>query len=242
MEHWEELKPGGLRFVWSEALFPPGTDSFLLSSLPCLRPGMRVCDLCCGTGLVSLLLLQRQENLYVTGLDLQREALDLAERAAEENGLTHRLAFLQRDLRNLASLPAGTFDLAVCNPPYYPAGSGPLAADPRRRSARAETDGTLEEVCRAAARLLRWGGRFCLVHKPERLGDLFCALREAGLEAKRLRLVSQRPEAAPSLVLAEGRRGGRPGLTVEPPLILQHPDGSPTAERERIYFRQEDTP
>ena len=95
-------------------------------------------------------------------------------------------------------------------------------------------------MCRAAAYLLRWGGSFCLVHKPERLTDLFCALRPAGLEPKRLRLVEARPGRAASLVLLEGRRGGKPGLTMEAPLVLQNPDGSPTAEVDAIYFRQQE--
>ena len=110
------------------------------------------------------------------------------------------------------------------------------------RTARTEATCTLTELCSCAARLLRWDGRFCLVHKPERLTDLLCAMREAALEPKRLRFVCSKPGAAPSLVLAEGRRGGRPGLTVEPPLLLRQADGSPTAELDAIYFRtQEDT-
>ena len=80
---------------------------------------------------------------------------------------------------------------------------------------------------------------FCHVHNPERLTDLLCALRGDGLEPKRLRLVSLRPERAPSLLLLEARRGGKPGLAVEEPLILENPDGSPTAELNRIYFREE---
>ena len=86
MEHWEELCPGGYRFVWEDALFPPGTDTFLLSSLPQLKPGLRVCDLGSGTGLLSLLLLQRQPALSVTGVELQPAAAALMEKAAAENG------------------------------------------------------------------------------------------------------------------------------------------------------------
>lgn len=245
MEHWEALCPGGLRFVYDEALFRPGTDTFLLSSLPRLKPGLRVCDLGCGTGLLGLLLLQRQAQLRVTGVELQPEAAALAARAAAENGLQERFTVLRGDLREIRTLlPAGGFDLVVCNPPYYPAGSGRSPAPAALRNAREESECTLEEVCQAAAYLLRWGGGFCLCHKPERLADLCCALRTAGLEAKRLRPVLQRPgSAAPSLLLLEGRRGGRPGLRWLPPLVLEQSGGTPTAELDAIYFRQqEDTP
>lgn len=238
MEHWENLKPGGFRFVWAEGLFRPGTDTFLLSSLPRLKPGLRLCDLGCGTGLLGLLLLQREAEMFVTGVEIQPEAVRLAEEAVRENGLQDRFTVRLEDLRETA-LPAGSFDLAVCNPPYYPPQSGCAAADAARRTARSETACTLSDVCRTAARLVRWGGAFCLVHKPERLTDLLCTLRETGWEPKRLRFASRTPEAAPSLLLLEARRGGKPGLTIEPPLFLQTMDGKPSPELERIYFRQE---
>ena len=238
MEHWESLRPGGLRFVWDDALFPPGTDTFLLSSLPRLRPGLRVCDLGSGTGLLGLLLLQRQGDLTVTGVELQPEAAALLERAAAENGLTDRLTACRGDLRNIrALLPAGQFDLVVCNPPYYLPGAGKLSQREALQSARAETTCTLADVCDAAGWLLRWGGAFCLVHRPERLVDLLCALRGATLEPKRLRPVCRRAGEAPSLVLVESRRGGRPGLTWEMPLVLETAEGRPTEEVDRIYFR-----
>lgn len=241
MEHWEELKPGGLRFVWADHLFRPGTDTFLLSSLPRLRPGLRVCDLGCGTGLLGFLLLQRQPDLRIAGLDIQPEAAALARRAAAENGLTEWLDFRCGDLRQVRGIfPTGCFDLVVCNPPYYPPAGGKLSADGARRTARSETEASLADLCAAASYLLRWGGKFCLVHKPERLADVLCALRDAGTEAKRLRFVHSRAADPPSLFLAEGCRGGRPGITVEPPLILQNGDGTPTAELNAIYFRNQE--
>ena len=238
MEHWECLRPGGYRFVWDDALFPPGTDTFLLSSLPRLKPGLRVCDLGSGTGLLGLLLLQRRRDLTVTGVEIRPEAAALLERAAAENGLSDRLTVRRGDLRDIrALLPAGQFDLVVCNPPYYAPGTGGLPRSEALQNARVETACTLGDVCRAAGWLLRWGGVFCLVHKPERLADLLCALRAAALEPKRLRTVVRRAGEAPSLTLLEARRGGRPGLAWEAPLVLETAEGRPTAELDRIYFR-----
>ena len=241
MEHWEALRPGGLRFVWDDALFRPGTDSFLLSSLPRLSAGLRICDLGCGTGLLGLLLLQRQPDLAVTGVDIQPAAIALAERAAAENGLTDRLSFSCADLRQVRQhFSTGSFDLVICNPPYYPPASGKISADRARRTARSETEASLTDICAASSYLLRWGGKFCLVHKPERLSDVICALRNAGIEPKRLRFVQKQAASAPSLFLAEGCRGGKPGLTVEPSLILQTDTGAPTAELDTIYFRDQE--
>ena len=241
MEHWEYLKPGGLRFVWEDALFRPGTDSFLLSSLPRLSAGLRVCDLGCGTGLLGLLLLQRQPDLRVTGIDIQAPAISLAEQAAVKNGLADRLTFRCADLRQARQyFPTGSFDLTVSNPPYYVPGSGKVSQDAARCTARSESEATLADICAAAAYLLRWGGKFCLVHKPERLTDVLCALREAGIEPKRLRFVHNRAEYAPSLFLLEGCRGGKPGLTIEPPLILQGRSGAPSPELNAIYFRNQE--
>ncbi len=93
------------------------------------------------------------------------------------------------------------------------------------------------DVCAAASYLTRWGGRFALVHKPERLAEIICTLREYGLEPKRLRFVQHKAESAPSLFLLESRRGGNPSLTIEPPLILADAHGNDTEEVKSIYHR-----
>ena len=237
MEHWEDLREGGYRLLWDDALFPPTTDSFLLSSLPRLRPGLRVCDLGCGTGLLGLLLLQRGTDLSVTGIEIDPAAADLMDRCATANGLQDRLVCLRMDLRDVRQrLPAGGFDLVVSNPPYYEAARGGVPDTEARRTARAGC--TVDDVARAAAWLLRHGGAFCLCGKPGRLADLLCVLRDAGCEAKRIRFAHERAGDAPSLVLIEGRKDGRPGLSIERPLILHQDDGSPTEELDRIYLRR----
>ena len=241
MQHWELLCPGGLSFVCDDGLFQPSTDSFLLGSFPRLKPGLRVCDLGSGTGLLGLLLFQRQRALSVTGVELLPDAVRLAEQAAARNGLADRLIFRRGDLRKIRGLlPAGGFDLVVCNPPYYPAGSGRLPETEALRAARSETGCTLEDICTAAAWLLRWGGRFCVVFPTERLAELMETARRFGLEPKRLRMVQHDAAGAPGLVLLECRRGGKPGLRAEPTLLLYYPDGRETAEHRRAYFREEE--
>lgn len=239
MDHCEILNGTGWKFYYDDILFAPGTDSFLLSSFPRLKAGMRVCDLGAGTGLLSMLLLRRQQDLQVTAVEIQTEAARLAKKNIQENGLENRLRFQSGDLRLREELPpAGSFDLVVCNPPYFPAGSGASAVG-ARQTAREESACTLEDVCAAAAYLLPWSGAFCLVHRPERLTDLMTALRQSGLEPKRLRPVVQRAGAHPTLLLLESRRGGRPGLRWEPPLCLAEPDGSAGRELDAIYYRNE---
>ena len=229
------LWPEGPLFRQAEH-FRLSTDSVLLADF--IRPGSarRGIDLGCGSGVLSLLLLLRSERLDMTGLELLPEAAALAEENLAANGLAERGRALCGDLRQARSLfPAGSFDLALSNPPYFAADAGRLPPDPGRAAARSEQSCTLSELCEAAAWLLRSGGSFSLVHKPERLSELLGCLSSHGLEPKRLRLVCDRADSAPSLVLVESRRGGRPGLAVEPCLILRVADGSASAEQKRIY-------
>lgn len=237
MERWDTLWPGGWTFCFDDGAFKPSTDSFLLGSFPPLRKNWRVCDLGAGTGLLGLLLLVREPALTVTGLELSPAACALAARTAAANDLSDRLVTLPCDLRERSQLPqAGSFDLAVSNPPYFPAGSGRAAAG-SRGDARTELTCTMAQLCGAASYLLRSGGQFCLVHRTERLAELLETLRRCRLEPKALRFVQKDGTSAPSLVLLACRKDGRTGLTVQPPLLLQNADGTETEELRRIYFK-----
>lgn len=241
MEKQDALWPGGYRFTFDDTLFQPSTDSFVLAAFPPLKRGMRVCDLGSGSGLLGLLLLARQEELHITNIEIQAAACALSQRNAQCNGLGDRITTYHTDLRDLSCLPKGTsFDLVISNPPYFPPGAGLLSPDDARRTARSEVSCTLEDICRAASCLLTYGGRLCLVFRPERMAELFSLLRQYHLEPKRLRFVQHTAAAAPKLLLLESRKDGRPGLAVEPPLLLHNADGSDTEEYKRIYFRNKE--
>ena len=210
MSGMERLGP----FTYRQGGFPLGQDTLLLGRFATLRRGGRVCDLGCGAGALPLLLLARESSLDLSGVELDGEAAALARRNLAENGLSGVIR--TGDLRRVREqFPAGHFDLVVSNPPYFPAGSGESGG-----SARMELCCTLTQVCAAAAFLLKNGGRFALVHRPERLAGLMEALGQSGLEPKRLQMVQHDRDKPPSAVLVEAVRQGRPGLSVLPTLIL----------------------
>ena len=230
------LWPGGPE-IRQTAQAPVGTDAVLLADFAAGK-GKRGIDLGCGSGILSLLLLLGSEALRMTGLELNAAAAALARENLERCGLSLRGEIRQGDIRRVRELfQTGSFDLAVSNPPYFPKGSGRSAPDPQRASAREEADCSLDELCAAAAYLLPTGGRLCVVYRPERLSELLVCMTAHAIEPKRLRLCCHRPGSAPNLVLVEGHRGGRPGLKLEPILLLTDGAGNETEELRRIYRR-----
>lgn len=191
-----------------EGVFPLGGDTLALGSFATVRPHWQVCDLGTGSGVLLLLLAGREPSLSLTGAELDPTAAQAAQNNLTANGLEGQV--LCCDLRS-APLPAGQFDLVISNPPYFSVGSGKSGG-----KARCEETCTLDELCTAAGRLVKNGGRFALCHRPERLTDVLCALREHGLEPKRLKLLAHTPTQPPSTVLVEAVRQGKPGLDIAP--------------------------
>ena len=215
--------------------FPLSTDSILLADFAAPGSKDRVIDLGSGCGTLGLLLCGKTDGCSIEGLELQPEAHMSALENIRRNGLEGRLSSRLGDIRQYKALyPAGSFSYAISNPPYFPAGSGARAKG-SGALARGEAACSLEDIFAAAAWLLRWGGRFCLVHRPERLADLMVLGRAHRLEVKRLRFVRHSPDRRVSLVLAECRLGAKPGLELLPELVLWDEKGAPTGEQARIY-------
>lgn len=221
---------GSLRLTVPDGAFPLGTDSMLLAQFLTLSKGARVADLCSGVGTLGLLLCAREETCSVVGVERDALSHEAALENIRQNGLAARLSSVLGDAA-WAPLPTGGFDCVIANPPYFPDGGGMRAA----RAGRCEDALTPEALCRTAGRLLRYGGRFALVHRPERLCDIFCALRAGGMEPKRIRLVRHRADSAPCLVLTEATRGGKAGLRWQADLIEFLQDGAPSADYRAAY-------
>ena len=212
-----------------------GTDAFLLSYFA--RPEKRsvACDLGTGCGIIPLLWLRDNLAKSVVAVDIQKRAIDQLSETVRLNALEEKLSPVLCDLRELKGvLSFGGFDLVTCNPPYNAGGSGIISLGESDKIARHETLCTVNDCCAEASKLLRFGGRFCMCHLPERLADVLEAMRSNKLEPKRMRLVQKDKDSAPWLVLIEGKRGAKPFLKAEPVLLL-YENNETSREMIQIY-------
>ncbi len=221
-ERLDDLLIGGLRIIQHVEQFRFSLDAVLLAHFATVKKGAAAIDLGAGSGVLGLLLAAREAK-RVTGVELNPDLADMARRSIAVNGLDDKLSVLCADVRSIPDgglLAAHRWDLVVANPPYRPIGGGAISPSGALALARHELAGGMGDFVAAAAFLLRTHGRLAMVHLPERLADVTVALRGAGLEPKRLRLVHSTPDKAAKLLLVEGVRGARPGLVVLPPLFV----------------------
>lgn len=240
-ERIEDLQYRGLKIIQNETGFRFGTDSVLLAGFANVGRREKVLDMGAGTGVIAILL-EGRTGASLTALEIQKEQCDMARRSAEMNGQGIEVA--EADMRTAhLRFGTGSFDAAVCNPPYYPTDSGGISKKGEngfRGAATHETNCTLGEVAESAARLLKYGGKFFICCPSARLAEALCELSKNGLEPKRLRLAASSAEKAPYLALIEAKKGAAPGLIIEKQLNVMNPDGSYTEEANRIYHREND--
>ncbi len=231
--------------IWQDpSMFCFGVDAVLLAHYPVLRKNDRILDLGTGFAPIPLILTaeakKRDLHISVTGIEIQQRAAEIARMSVEENCLGDQIRIIEGDIRETGSIVSpASFSLVVSNPPYMAKNCGLIGGDEARAVARTELKCTLRDVVRAAAGALEVGGRFALIHRPQRLPEIFEEMRSARIEPKRLRFVHPYVSAEPTMVLVEGTRGGKPYLRAEPPLVIYREDRTYTDELLRIYGRKE---
>lgn len=235
-ERIDELHRNGYRIIQNERLFCFGMDAVLLSGFAQVKEGERALDLGTGTGIIPILLAAKTPGEHFTGLEISKTSADMARRSVELNDLGARMEIVQGDIKEAGELFApASFDVVTSNPPYMIGQHGLVNPDMEKAAARHEILCTLEDVVRAAARLVRSGGRFYMVHRPFRLAEIIRTLSEYRLEPKRMQLVYPYIDREPNMVLIEAVRGGKPRMTVEKPLIVYEKPGVYTSEITGIY-------
>ena len=235
-ERLDDLQCGGYRLIQRPDAFRFGTDSVLLADFAAPRPGTRAVDLGCGTGAIAMLMAAHQPEACVDAVEIQPQIADMARRSVLLNGLERRVRVFEGDMRRAhAFLGYEGYALAVCNPPYGRAGAALQSVNPSVRIARHESDLSPADVAASAARLLKNGGRLCVIYPAPRALEMMCAMQDARIAPKRVRTVHGMPGRAPKFVLLDGVKGGGSGLDWMEPLVLREADGSFSAQWRRVY-------
>ena len=203
-----------------------GTDAYMLAAFIRPQASARAVELGAGTGIISLLLASRQRLSHITAFEVQADFADIAKRNVSLNSLEEKINIIEGDIRNATAEAIGKeADVVFTNPPYMRTDSGKRNLSDRKYIARHEVCGDIGDFCAAARRLLRHGGRFYCVWRPDRLSELMSAMLDNGLEPKSAVFIHADENSEPSSVLIMATKGGASGMRIMPPLLL-HPVGN----------------
>jgi len=236
-ERLDDLVRGGLRIIQSPSAFCFSMDAVLLANFATVKKGDRVVDLGTGTGVIPLIISTRNRVKKIIGLEIQSDSVERARRSIKGNRLEHLIEIIQGDICEAEILLGiGNFDLVTSNPPYLPVGrgvrnnAGPIAI------ARHEVLCSLADVILAASRLVKYGGRVAMVHRPDRLSDLVVQMSKYQLKPRRLQLVYPAPHKKPNMVLIEAQLGGSPELVILEPFFVYDERGRYTQQFWNTYY------
>ena len=218
-----------------------GTDAVLLADFASkqIKKSAKTIDLCCGNGVVPILLHARRADLSIDGVEINAESCRLAEHNIILNRLKGQIRLIHSDLCTLPKYMYASYDAVTVNPPYIPVGKGLLSPQQQLNGARHEIHATLNDIIRISCLLLKEKGCLCMVHRTNRTAEIFHTLRGADLEPKSLRFVHKNSASKSNLMLICAVKHSGSWLDVLPPLILYEKDGTYTDELNAIYSRKE---
>lgn len=213
------------------------SDAIILADFCAPRHKDKCCDLGTGNGIIPLLWLRDYKPAEIVGVELSESAVKLFSKTLKENNIEDMISIVHNDLRRLKGvLPNEYYDIVSINPPYKKLGTGIVNDGEDYKNARHEFTCTLEDAAKAASTLLKFGGRFCICQRPERLPDIFAAMRKYKIEPKSMREVIQRTGKEPNLVIVEGKKGSAPGFRIRAPLIIENESGKYSEEAEKLFY------
>lgn len=218
MEVTESLLIGDYKIIQDTDCYRFTSDSVLLSRFLRAKRKERVADFCAGSGIVGLHFYAENTGVEkVVLFELQQSLSRMSERTVALNGLEGVFSVENVALQEIPARYYEAFSLVLCNPPYER--DGLKSPDGGKALCKKELTLSLEELCLAAKKCLKFGGRFALIHRADRLAEIFCALRACDLEPKKLQLVAGKENAKPYCALIAAVKGGNPGVEVMPTLV-----------------------
>lgn len=227
-----------LKIFQDTEYFSFSLDSIILSNYCNIRlKDKKIIDFCTGNGIVPLVLSRRCDKV-IEGVEIQEKLYNLAVRSVEYNNLNDRIHLFCDDIVNFCNKSIyNTYDLVLCNPPYFPIDSTNCKnISYEKMIARHEIMINLDQVCECASKILKEHGNICIVHRSERLLDIFTSFRKWGIEPKRIKFIYEYINKESTMVLVEGQKKGNNGLKIDPPLVMYNNDGSFTEEYSKLQM------
>lgn len=213
-----------------------GTDAVLLADFASPKRNEKACDLGTGCGIIPMIWCRNGQAKEITAVELQEKGFLQTCESIRISSVEDKVRAVNHDLKDIKSvLGHASMDIVTMNPPYKAADAGIKSVAKAELIARHEVECNLDDICSTAAYLLNFGGRLCMCNRPERLSDTIVAMKNNGIEPKRLRLVAKTPYTRPWLFLIEGRKGGKPFMNIDPLLIMYGEDGELSKEVTDIY-------
>lgn len=236
-ERIDDLQLNNLKIIQNKDGFCFGIDAVLLSDFAKdIRNNSKVLDLGTGTGIVGILLCEKTKLSKIYGIDIQKDVCDMALRSIKLNNLENKFEIINTNIKDLKEIfENNSFDAIVSNPPYKKDNTGLKNESETKLISRHEITASLEDFISVSSRLLKNNGNIYMVHRPERLSDLFYLLKKYNLEPKKLRLVQSYINSKPKLILVKATKNAKSFLNIEEPLIIYNKDGSYTEEIFKIY-------
>ncbi len=235
-ERIDDLQRGGYGIIQNPEKFCFGMDAVLLTGFAHAAEKDVLLDMGTGTGIILLLMEAKYCCAHLTGLEIQEESADMARRSVAMNGLSDKIDIVTGDIKEADKIfSSASFDCITCNPPYMIGKHGLTNPQAPKAIARHEILCTLEDVVRAAAKLLKTGGHFFMVHRPFRMAEIMTTMSQYKLEPKRMQLVYPYVDREPNMVLIEAVRGGKPRMRVDKPLIIFQSPGVYMPEIREVY-------
>lgn len=229
-ERIDDLEYKGLKIIQNKKGFCFGIDSILLSDFAKdIKTNAGVIDLGTGTGIIATLLCKKTKLKNIIGVEIQEEVYDMAKRSIKLNELEEKFSVINTNIKNLKQIYSQkSFDAVVTNPPYKKINTGIMSKEEKNLISRHEVQATLEDFIDISEYLLKDKGEFYIVHRPDRLVDILCSMRQHKIEPKNIKFICPKKEKRPNLVLIKGIKNGKPFLKFEPNLYVYDEDGKYT--------------
>ena len=236
-ERIDDLEFKNLKIIQNKEGFCFGIDAVLLSDFAKnIRNNSKVLDLGTGTGIISILLCGKTKLKKIIGVEVQKEVYEMACRSSKLNNLEDRFQVINENILNLPNIfDSNSFDAIVTNPPYKKQNTGIISEEEKKLISRHEVIANLEDFISVSNKLLKDKGEFYMIHRPERIVDIFSLMRKYKIEPKEFRMVFSSEKNPPKMILIKGVKNGGEYLKFRENLYIYNEDGTYTDEILKIY-------